>query len=283
MVWVALAVLAGGCSSGSEPATLNESPTISRDARIAMIRAARSTIEQPAADLAAAVEAVELAVEEVREDPPRRPDDRREAVQAIREGTLPPLRAAIDAAEEVELVGDSDDIEAARAAWQELIDTASEVEPAADTDLEAIERTAALDEQLAELTRRWDEPGSRRQQLERFAELAEEAEALSAEIAEAEPVAPCMTTFDRREEAARTVAERTLELRDLIQRYRGTEFDELRDEYRQDPYGFGAPITEGAADDLPCWREEGPVPTAAEEVSAALDRLQSALNPPDLS
>ncbi|MDX1620377.1 MAG: hypothetical protein R3320_05265 [Nitriliruptorales bacterium] len=277
---VSTVVLLAGCSGDG---SVSEDPTEpSRDARIALIRAARNAVEEPVAALGRTAASLRTAVDELRADPPRPPDERLAATSSIRQEHIPALDEALQQATGIELTGESADVAAAREAYERLLDAVGSLRRSAVGDLDRVDRAARIDEELDELTRGWDEPGSRRQQLEAFDALATEAEELAAEIAAEEPVAACMETFERRAEAASTVAERTRELRDLIARYRGNEFDQLRSEYRQDPYGVGAALTELDAEDHPCWLADAPFAEAGRSFDDALQALEDALNPADL-
>lgn len=276
--------VAGCASNGPADGGVSGSPSPgAREVRIEAIRDARQKVGQPASGLAGAADQLVAAVADLREDPPRRPDQRLAATQDLRTEVFPSFDEALSAARDVEIGSATEDVAAAGQTWSELVDAAEELRRLAIEDLDAIERAARYDQRLSELTQRWDEPGSRRQQLEAFDQLIEDATSLADEIAEAEPVAACLGTFERRAEAARTVAERTAELRDLVQRYHGTEFDELRSEYRQDPFGLGQDLTEADAAEHACWQSDAPLVAARERIGALLEQLEADLNPDDLS
>lgn len=254
---------------------------VGADDRIAEIRDARAAVSEPAGELARAVTDVLDAVETLRADPHLQPSRRLDETVEVRRSLLPELDAALAAAADAEVTGATDDVVAARAAWEQLQADAREVRAAALEELAALDAAANTDLQLVEITEGWDEPGSRSQQIAHFGELLERAEQLSARLDD-EDVGECLTTFERRRDAATTVVERTEELRQLVEGYRGTEFDELRSEYRQDPFGVGAPLTELDAGEADCWREVSPLVAAGERFQESLQELEQTLNPPDL-
>lgn len=251
------------------------------DVRITEIRDARAAVSEPAGELAQAAAEVFEAVEALRVDPPMQPSERLDHAVEVRRSRLPALDAALAAAADAEVTGDTDDIVAARSAWEQLRAEARDLRAAALEELGIIDAAANIELELIEITEGWDEPGSRSQQITRFGELEQRAEALAARIDDAE-VGDCLTTFERRRDAAATVAERTDELRGLIERYQGNEFDELRSEYRQDPFGLEAPLVALDREEADCWREVSPLVAAWDRFQARLRELEEALNPPDL-
>lgn len=280
--WLLVVVaVAAACSSGPvdtpEP---DRSPSAAE--RIDAIRAARSEVAGPAVDLRNAVAEVVAALETLRADPPVEPERRLGLLDAVPPDALAALDDAIEQARRVQLDPATGDVDAAAVALADAVERAEEVRATARDDIDAQRRVAEADAALASLVERWDQRGSRREQLEAFGALAAEADTLAEELDDLPTVAPCLEGPSRRAEAARTVAETTRELRGYIERYQGNTFDERRAELEQDPYGLGEPLAAGDADEYGCWEREAPVRAAASEVDAALARLEAALNPSDL-
>ena len=271
---MALVLTLGACSE-SPPAAR---PTVADT--VAEVRAAREAVEEPAVALHDRTRLLVAAVEELRTSEDEDPRDRVIAVERARSGPLAELDAAIDAAGEVELRSDVDAVAAAADALDAAARAARDVLVAADRDLSDLQRAAEVDASLAAMADRWEQPGSRSQQLERLAALTADADALAADLEKTDPVASCLTGWDRRAAAAQHVADATRELRGHVEAYRGEEFDRLRAELVEDPYALERPLVAADAEEVVCWREEAPVALAAAVVDAALARLEAALNPP---
>jgi hypothetical protein len=263
-----------GCVDG------REAPA-STDARIAEVRALREDLAGPAIDLGRAGARVAAAVRTLRVEPLADPETRLATVAAARADAVAQLEEALDAAEQVVIEGDGPDARAATATWQEVLGVAEQLREGADRELELVGRLATADAELDELRRVWDEPGSRRQQLETLAAAAERADALAAELRTQLDAEPCTEDLQRRIDAATFVASATRELRDHVSRQRGNAFDARRAELAEDPYGLGAPLT--TIGDRTCWEEHSPVPMSATGLTDALESLEAALNPPDLA
>lgn len=273
---LALSFLAAGCSDG-EPA-----PTATPTAidTLAEVRRAREAVQQPAVDLHLAAQRVVGLVAEQRAatDPPA---TRLSTLAELPSTTFDDLGAAVVAVEDVTLDGRSEAVGRARDALAAAAKAGRQVQEAALLDLADEERAAEVEVALLDMAARWEAPGSRSQQLDRFAALAADADALAAELAAVDPVADCLTTFERRRAAAHYVGEATRELREHVEAYRGTAFDERRAELAEDPFGLELPLRDGDVAELGCWREAAPVVLAAAAIDAALARLEDALNPAD--
>lgn len=279
----AVALLApAGCSSPgtSDPAATTADP----DQRIDTIRQLRSTVGPRSAELGTAAATLVQQLDEFHAAPPRDPTVRRETVATIRSGSLALLERTLDGYGP-DLVGDETgpDAEDVSAAMGEVRGAAVALARAAVEDLQRVEEAAEAEERLAAAVEAWSEPGSRNEQLQRLEEVAGEVDALATELEAVEDVPACSGLVARRAEAARAVAAHTRELRALVEQRRGDEFDARRDELLQDPYGTGGLLVEEDRREIGCWREAGPVVAAADEFAAALDRLEEALNPPDLA
>lgn len=274
---LAVALLAGGCT-GDEP---DAAPTA--DATVSEVRAARQAVAEPAVALHDAVSRLLAVVGELRASTVEEPDARLEELRTLPEEPLEELEEAIATAGEVELDGSSAPVVAAREALDDALAGARRALTAARADLAEQERAAEAHRTLRSLTGRWDAPGSRSQQLDRFAALARDADALATELEAVEPVAPCLTGIERRAAAARAVAEATRELRGHIEAYRGEQFDRRREQLADDPFGLEQPLVTRDIAELGCWRDEAPLVTAAAEVRAALRGVEQALNPTTLN
>lgn len=272
-----VSLVAVGCSATEDPAE------VSTTERIAAVREARAVLGAPAADLATEVAAVRAAVERLRTEPPAEPGRRLAAVLTVRSDQLARLTSALAAVDDVDAGGGTSDVAAAEAAFERAVGAAREVRVAALEDLGAIESAARLDAELAAVVAGWDGTGSRREQMDAFAELVDAAAAAEDRARDLQEVAPCLTTFARRAEAAAVVEARSAELRALVVGYRGNEFDELRDTYRQDPFGDGRLPAEVDAGESGCWEREAGLPTAVDDFDLALSELEAALNPDELS
>lgn len=271
-----LAVLAaGGCSDAEPPASPDPTQAV------AEVRAARQAVAEPAVALHVAAQRVLATIEELRGSEVEDPEARLELLDEAPTGALDELEDAIVTARGVELEGGSGAVEDAAVALADAVDAAEDALRAARADLRAQERAASAHIGLLAMTERWDEPGSRSQQLDRLAVLADQADALADQLAATDPVAPCLTGLTRRAAAARHVAEATRELRSHVEAYRGSAFDERRSELAEDPFALERPLVEADLAELDCWREQAPLVAAVAEVTAALDRLEDALNPPD--
>ena len=274
-----LVVLAtvGGCTEPSP------SPSPDPTETVAEVRAARQAVAEPAVALHVAAQRVLATLEELRASEVDDPEARLALLDEAPSGPLEELEEAIVTVRGVELDGSSGAVADAGAALADAADAAEDALRAARVDLREQERAASVHASLLGMAARWDEPGSRSQQLDRLAALAEEADALAVRLASAQPVAPCLTLFERRAAAARHVADATRELRDHVEAYRGSEFDRRRDELAEDPFALEHPLVEADVAELDCWREQAPVAGAVAGITSALDRLEDALNPPGVS
>lgn len=277
LVLLSCALLLGACADADpEP---EEQPAAGR---IEEVRGLRAAVGGPAVELGRASEGVHTVVRALRLEPPRDPPARLAAVASAREESLPELEQAIDAGAATELPGDGPVAAAARAAWDRAIEAARDVAAAATAEAELAARIAAADATLEELVAAWDQPGSRREQLEVLAATAEQAEALAADLETLEASPACLGDLQARHDAAQFVAEATRELRGHVAAHRGNEFDRLRAELEEDPYGVGHPLAEVGSGAEACWDADSGVAQGTSRLVDALGALEEALNPPDL-
>lgn len=256
------------------------------DSRASAIRAARGVLGSAIADLGSAVVTLEGAVTRVRLGDPPTPTERRDAVAEIRAEELEGLRRALASTEDDEPSSDSPEVRAAVSAWREARRAASALLEAAVADLDHTERLTEIDDALAGIVEGWAAPGSYSQQLERFTELHERARTLSDDLAGPEARPRCSRSLQRRQRAARWTTQSTEELRGLIERRRGEEFDTRRQELTATVYGFddvpADPMTVLArldARERDCWQGNGATPAAADRFETAVEEVEDALNP----
>lgn len=273
----ALVLALAGCDAGAPEAA----PSPTSDARIEEIRAARASVAEPAVALA---QAVALVTERARALRTEVTEDREAEAGRLLDGPMDGLERAVGQVEDLELAG-GEDVQRAAGALADAARAAEDVAGAADDERAEVADLVAVDATLAALVAAWEEPGSRRTQMARFDELAAEAGALADDLAERTPLQPCGGVYERRADAARTMVETTLELRDLIARYQGVAFDERVVELAADPYATdGRTLAELDAEALAaCWDDETEVIAAGDRVGGALDALESALAPEDLT
>lgn len=279
-----LAVLLAAACSSPEPEPSPTATTADPDERIATILELRPAVGPAASEVGSAVATLAEQVEELAGDPPAEPDVRRRTAATIRSGALTLLTDALEGFGP-DLAGEASgpDAEAVRAALDGTRTEATALAEVADRELALVERTADAEDELATMVAAWSEPGSRNEQLELLAEVAEGADDLADELGGIEDVPTCARRLERRAAAARTVASATRELRALVEARRGEEFDARRQELLADPYGTGGPLVDGDRADADCWRREAPVVDRAAGVAAALADLEAALNPADLA
>lgn len=279
VVAVLLGVPACTPSSGPEPAATDDA-----DERIATVLALRSAAGPPAAELGSAAATVTQQLADLRAALPVDPADRVAAAGELRDGALARLEDARDAVGP-ELAGDADgpDADAVRAALGDAVDAADALLAAATEDLVLLERAADADARLVRVVAAWEEPGSRNEQLGRLAEVAAEADTLAAELGPSDDVPGCSDAVARRARAAEAMADASRELRGLVERRRGEEFDARRAELASDPAASTRALVEADRGELDCWREESPVVARAAEVAGSLEELEAALNPSDLA
>lgn len=271
-----VALLAGACASDGAPT----------GDRADAIRTARVELGGAIAELGAAVVGTEEAVTRVRLGDPPAPDERREAVAAVRDGALAELEDALAATDGAEADSTDPAVEAAFASWWEARGAAADLLDAAAADLGHTELLAGIDATLAEIVQGWEVPGSYSQQVERFTDLRNRARGQVADLEGLEPRPSCSDGVANRREAAVWVADATEELRALVEARRGEEFDARREELTADVYGLdevsGDPATVLArldAGDRDCWRPHGATSSAADRFETAVSEVEQALNP----
>lgn len=271
-----IAVLAGGCDL---PESDGGEIVVTTDDRIEEVRAARQALAEPVPAVVGGAEQLVEALERVWTEEASA-SERATLAEALR---MEPFDEAVGALAAVDLDGNGPDVAAAQALVDDLVDTGRALLTDVQDELASVTALPAFDRQLEELLAGWDARGSYSQQLQAFEELAADAEDLAASADERMATPSCVGVWERRTEAARTVALRTLELRDLIRDRRGQEFDDLRDTFRQDPYGLGELLgvldARAAAD---CWADASTAPGAVTQLRTHLEDLTTALDPPDL-
>ncbi|MBW3661949.1 MAG: hypothetical protein KY469_02530 [Actinobacteria bacterium] len=250
--------------------------------RVAAVAAARQQLGPPAAELASAVTTIGSSLLEVYADGDD-PNERLAAIDGIRAELLPRLREEIDGARDVDLTADPSQTEAITAAWDVLISNAAGVPGAVQDDLDHLERLLEAEVALLELAETWQESGSRNEQIARLEATAAAAADLETSLTQLQQRTECSRAIAHRLAAARHVSAASTELRDLVASQRGNEFDQRRAELAQDPLGLGASLADLDGDDVSCWEDELPTSVAVGAVLSAVDRLEAALNPPDVT
>ena len=272
----AVAVLLAGCTP---PASDEGEVIITTDERIPEIRAARQALAEPVPAVTAEAARLVDALEEVwtRE---AAADDRAEFAEALR---LDPFRDALGDLDAVVLEGDGPDVTAAAEVVDAMVADGRGLLAVAEEELASLTSVPSFDTRLEDVVAQWDQRGSYSQQLQAFEQFALDAEALAEEAAGRTGTPACVELWPRREEAARVVAERSRELRASIRDRRGQEFDELRDAYRQDPYGLGALLgVMDAQAAAACWAEESDAPPVLDLLDERTEEIAEALDPQDL-
>lgn len=265
-----------GCTP---PASDGGEVVLTTDDRVQEVLAARQALAEPVPAVTAEATRLVEALEEVW-TLEAASDTRAERAEALR---LQPFRDALGDLAEVELEGDGPDVEAATEVVAAMVADGRALLAVATDELASLTAVAPFDERLEGLLEGWDRRGSHSQQLEAFEELAVEAEELAEDAAGRTGALACVELWPRREQAARVVAERSRELRALVRDRRGQEFDELRDSYGQDPYGYGElPGVLDAQAAAECWADASRAPASVELLRERTDELAEALDPADL-
>lgn len=276
VVAVAVAVALSGCDL---PTSDGGEVVIATDDRVEEVRAAREVLAEPVPAVVGEAERLVAALRRVWTE-----EASVEARAALAEALRPaPFEEALAELAAVDLDGDGPDVVAASALLDDLVRDGRALLAVTDEELASVTALPPFDRELEDLLSGWDARGSYSQQLTAFEELAAEAEALAAVAAERTATPACVELWPRRSGAAATVAERTRELRGLIRDRRGQEFDELRDEYRQDPYGTGGLL--GVLDAQAasaCWADGSEAPGLVVALQEHVGELGDVLDPPDL-
>ncbi len=278
MAVLAVAVL-GGLVGCTPPTSDGGEVVVTTDQRIPEVRAARDALAEPVPAVLGEAERLVAALEQVWTEKAAAEE------RAARAGALQldPFRDAVDRLGEVELDGVGPDVESARELVDAMVADGRALLEVVEQELASLTAVPPFDEDLEALLARWDQRGSYSQQLEAFAQLATDATTLAEEAAGRTATPACTALWERRALAAETVAERTEELRGLIRDRRGQEFDDLRDSYRQDPFGLGGLLGELDAEAAAsCWAGQSDAPAALEQLQTRTDELEAALDPPDL-
>ncbi len=273
---VLVAVLTAGCDL---PSSDGGEIVVTEDDRVDEVRAAREVLAEPVPQLLGEAERLVDALERVWTE--EAPSAERAALADSLQ--LGPFEAAIDVIATTDLEGVGPDVTTASALLDDLVRDARAVVSEVEGELAAVAAVPAFDQQLEELLAGWDARGSYSQQLTAFEELATAAEGLAATADDRSATPACVELWPRRSEAAAVVADRTRELRELIRDRRGQEFDELRDRYRQDPFGTGDLL--GVLDAraaAACWVDGSGVPAALVVLEERVGELGAALDPVDL-
>lgn len=271
---VAVAVLLVACSSTpSEPPSDGE-----RAARRAAVVETRELVVGPAQDLGTAAATVASRLDDV----VKRPGE--DTVTVLREG-ITELEEAREEVEQLELDTSTPDVRAADEALDDAVAGTRRMAEAGTVVATAADQASTAEQALTELVATWDEPGSRSELLARFDETALAADALAGEES-GEPPQGCPGPLEARVDAARFVADATRDLRELVEARDGEAFDARRAELSDAPFGHddsGAPREHRHPIDPDECPAVGAARESAADVTRALQDLQAALNPEDLS
>lgn len=250
--------------------------------RVAAVATARQQLGPPATDLASVVTTIGSSLLDVYADG-EGANERLATIEAIRAELLLRLREEIDSARAVDVTADPSQTEAITAAWDVLISNAADVPGAVQDDLDHLEHLLEAEVALLELAETWHVPGSRNEQILGLEATAAAAAELEASLTQLQQRAECSRAIAHRLAAARHVSAASTELRDLVAAQRGNEFDQRRAELAQDPLGLGANLADLDGDDVSCWEDELPTSVAVAAVLSAVERLEAALNPRDVT
>ncbi len=167
-------------------------------------------------------------------------------------------------------------VAAAFRAWDDVLVAAADAVAAARAELDHTEAMLTIESGLADVTKGWEEPGSRSQQRNRFRELADEVQIHLADAQALTELPACATAAAARLAAAVLVAERTAELKGYVDRGQGRSFDEAREEFHATPWHDGFPQRD--AQDVTCWLDRSEVVQAGGRMDDALEAVVEALN-----
>lgn len=271
---LASVVLLAACTSPDSP----PAPDDGTSERRAAVVEARELVVDPAQHLGTAAATVAARLEDVVERPGADP------VGSLREAVTD-LEEAREEVASLDLVPATPDVEAAEAALDAARAGARRMAEASTVVATAADQASTADQALEDLVASWDEPGSRSELLARLDETALAADALAGDEVGAPPE-QCPGPVESRVAAADFVADATRQLRELVEARDGDAFDARRAELADAPLGHDDAGT-ARTSRHPIEPEGCPAVDAAresaEEVTRALEDLQAALNPPDLS
>lgn len=269
---VAAAVMLAACSSTSG----DDVPDDDVARRVAAVTETRDAVVEPAQALGTAAADVAARLDQAVEQPTEA------TVEALR-AAVTELEQARTEVEDLDLEPTTPDVVAADAALDDAMAGARSMAEAATVVATAADQASTADQTLAELVATWDEPGSRSELLARLDETALAADALATDGV-GTPPEDCSGPLASRADAAVFVAESSRELRALVEARDGLAFDERRAELADDPWGQREDGQDAARSIDP---DGCPAVDVAEESAAmvvqALQDLQAALNPEDLS
>ncbi len=275
-VLVGTVALAACTDTGAEPGA---GASADRASRVEAIRAARDVVVAPMQRLGTAAATVA-----------DRLDD---AVQRRTAQDAAELRDALDALAEardevaaVDLPTPTSDVDEAAAALDDAVAAADDLGEHAARVATVVEVTADAIARLRDIVERWQERGSRSQVGARLDEAAATAAGIADDLDDPDAAPPgCPAAVEEVVDAATAVAQASRELAGLARAGEGTAFDERRSELADALFGVD--------DDQPVRLDDritaegcpalADATTAATAVVGAIQRLEAALNPPDLA
>lgn len=180
------------------------------------------------------------------------------------------VRAAVDQLVVAAGMLDAEAVASAVAGASELADLGITAVSEATADLDRLLPLASLDSRMDALVARWQERGSRSQQIEAFEAILADAGEL-VDDGRALDVGVCPDLQASRIRWAELVEYRTGQLLQAVIDRDGTRFDALRDRFERAPYGEDRLVAD--AESRPCWREHSALPAAvtdAQELGVAV-------------
>lgn len=271
-------VLLAACTD--TPADPGAGPSTDRATRVEAIRAAREVVVAPMQQLGTAAATVaERLNGAVQQRTSRHATDLRDALDALAE--------ARDEVAAVDLEAPTSDVREAAEALDAAAAAADDLGEHATRVATVVEVTADAIGRLRDIVEGWQERGSRSQVGARLEEAAATATGIADDLDDPEEAASgCPAAVGEVAGAATAVARSSQELAELARAGAGTSFDERRTELADAPFGLddaGEPVQLDdpiTADGCPALAD---ATTAATAVVDAIQRLETALNPPDLA
>lgn len=262
----ALVLLLAGCVGGGDDAT----PPAETETGDGVLES-RAALGQPMVDLGESVIALADDLAVARYEVPRGAA-MQEAVREARD-TVEAAREAADAAEAA--TEDAPVAEAARIV-ADAVQRARDAVDAGGDEVAYLRSASRVDAALLEVVQQWDERGSQSEIRSRLQAAAEDAGRLRRTARRLQPAPDrCRVMKRNRVGWAATVRTRTQRLQEQANSAGGGTFDELRAAYRRLPFG----VEPRTADqqERQCWRDSSAVWTAAQDVRAAVEELEAAL------
>jgi hypothetical protein len=260
-----LALLVASCTPPVDPAP---GPTSTAEA----VLESRAALGTPMVQLAEAVIALADGLATARYELARGPEvlAQLDAVQQ----QVDEVRATAGAAGEA---ADGAPVHAAAEIVRDAAQTAGAAADDAEAEVAYLQSVGRLDRQLLAAAALWDEPGSQSQIRTRLDAAARDVSQLRRRARGLQPFpADCRVMRRNRVTWASTVRARTERLQAQANSAGGGEFDQLRTAFRRLP--LGEEPRSADQQERRCWRESSGVWGAANDLRAAVEALEAALN-----